>query len=133
MKHSNGRVKFLPARRAGVHANAPYCRSLVKFKRVIGWSIVALAVALVVGYPLFILQVAANASVTPAAKTCAAFTKWDHARTAANLNAMLTDSEAAPWALLGTDAVVLYTDVRDHDTTDAKDDILYFGQDCRKR
>ncbi|HEY1700737.1 MAG TPA: hypothetical protein VGG75_13575 [Trebonia sp.] len=46
MKHSNGRVKFLPARRVGVHANAPYCRPLVKFKRVIGALIFILAALL---------------------------------------------------------------------------------------
>lgn len=68
---------------------------------------------------------------TPAARTCAAFRTWDHKRTAANLNTLMADSITAPWMPLGTDVVILFMDVRDHDTIDTRDDVTALGEDCR--
>lgn len=79
--------------------------------------------------------VPANASThktTPAARTCAAFRTWDHHRTTANLDALLTASETAPWVPLGADVVVVYTDVRGHDTYDLAADVKAIGQDCHR-
>lgn len=130
MKHSNGRVKFLPARRVGRHSKAPFCRSYGKLKRVIGIAIFVLGATVATVLFGVLSGMAANASVTPAARTCAAFKAWDHARTGANLNALMTASEAAPWALYGTDTVVLYTDVRDRDAIDTQSDIRDLRADC---
>lgn len=73
-------------------------------------------------------------STTPAVKTCAAFARWNAHRTTANLNAMMTVSEAAPWLTAGRDAYVLYGDVRglswlapQNTTRDAR----AFVKDCR--
>jgi len=75
---------------------------------------------------------AANATgLSPTARTCAAFATWNHSKTAAHLNTLMADSIAAPWHVLGTDVVVLYTDVRDHDTYDAPSDAHALVLDCR--
>jgi hypothetical protein len=68
---------------------------------------------------------------TPATKTCAAFKTWNVHRTTANLNTMMTDSEAAPWKYVGEDAASLYADVRSNATKYVAKDVVYFGQDCR--
>lgn len=61
-----------------------------------------------------------TASVSPAQRTCQAFKAWDHHRTGANLDRLMTASERAPWHNLGLDVSVVYFDVRDHDTVDLK-------------
>jgi hypothetical protein len=73
---------------------------------------------------------ASVAAQTPAQRTCAAFSTWDHKRTTANLNAMLTVSESAPWKYVGEDAAGLYTDVRSGKTGYIAEDVKYFGEDC---
>jgi hypothetical protein len=71
------------------------------------------------------------AALTPSQKTCAAFWKWDHARTGANLNVMMTDSETAPWQHLGIDVGVVYFDARGHNRTDLPGDVAGVASDCR--
>jgi disulfide bond formation protein DsbB len=86
-----------------------------------------IAVGLVIG-----ATTASATTATPTAKTCAAFAKWDHARTTGNLDAMLTASMAAPWRYVGEDAAGLYSDVRDG-AAGAKyvvKDVTYFAEDC---
>jgi hypothetical protein len=99
--------------------------------RIIRWAALAVtALAMTLG-----LTSAASASAvhaSPKAKACAAFSKWDHARTVPNLFALLTASESAPWVPVGTDVIVLYTDWRDHDTFDRADDIAALGRDCKR-
>lgn len=73
----------------------------------------------------------ATASVnaaTPSQRACTAFAAWDRHRRTADLDAMLTTSELAPWKYLGSDAVVLYTDVRAHESTAS--DIRWLRADC---
>jgi hypothetical protein len=93
---------------------------------------VVMASAVASGSAVALNSTPANASTASAtAKTCAAFARWDHHRTTANLNAMLTASELAPWVLVGTDAVVVYTDVRSKQNV--TDDVKSFRTDCAHR
>lgn len=74
---------------------------------------------------------ASPAALTPSQKTCAAFWKWDHARTGASLNVMMTASETAPWQPLGLDVGVVYFDARGHNRTDLPGDVAGVASDCR--
>lgn len=67
-------------------------------------------------------------------RTCAAFARWDRHRTAANLDAMLTASERAPWVFVGSDAAVVYVDVREGPAgqADLADDVANFRADCHR-
>lgn len=69
-----------------------------------------------------------HASTTP---TCHAFNTWNHHRTTANLNTLLTASEYATWSPLGNDTVVVYSDVRAHDTYDLAADVKGLAADCK--
>jgi hypothetical protein len=74
---------------------------------------------------------ASATTATPTTRTCAAFVKWDHARTTANLNSMMTVSETAPWKYVGEDAAGLYSDVRGKAAAKyVTADIKFFGEDC---
>lgn len=73
---------------------------------------------------------AATASATPAQKTCAAFKVWDHQRTTAHLDAMMTDSFTTPWKYVGDDASGLYADVRASAAKYVASDIKYMAEDC---
>ncbi len=75
----------------------------------------------------------ANASVsTPTTRTCAAFTRWNHHRTTANLTRMLTASKHAEPAVK-TDVIVVYTEVRQNDWYDLPADVHFLAADCRAR
>lgn len=69
-------------------------------------------------------------SPSPAAQTCRAFAQWNHHRTTANLDAMLTASERAPWANLGNDVDVVYADVRGGNHLDLAADVSGIRKDC---
>jgi hypothetical protein len=74
----------------------------------------------------------AQAAVTPAARTCAAYAAWHAHPTTVRLNAMMTASFSAPWKYTGEDADGLYSDVRSHSAAKyiAKDE-KYFTEDCK--
>ena len=73
---------------------------------------------------------AAYTSVNWTARTCAAFTAWQHQHTTTHLDAMLTASEHVGWKYLGEDAVALYADVRGHSRKYLGDDIHNMTDDC---
>jgi hypothetical protein len=75
----------------------------------------------------------AHASVTPTAQICGAFSTWDHHKTLANANAMLTDVMRDPWVkYVSEDMTGVYADYRGG-TASAKylaKDIKYAVSDC---
>ncbi len=73
----------------------------------------------------------AQASESWTARTCAAYAAWAKHPSTARLNAMLTDSENAPYKYIGEDAIGLYKDVRSGAAASyvAKDE-KYFAEDC---
>jgi hypothetical protein len=73
-----------------------------------------------------------HVQTTPAQKTCAAFRAWDKHRSTANLDAMMTASERAPWHSIGTDVNVVYTDVRAGYKLDLAADVAGVRQDCHR-
>lgn len=72
-----------------------------------------------------------TAHPTPTQRTCADFRAWHAHKTTANLDAMLTASERAPWSNLGNDVNVVYADVRGHNTYDLAGDIAGIIADCK--
>lgn len=100
--------------------------------RAIGFAIVAFVVTFIV-MQLAQGAFASTTSVSPAQRTCQAFKAWDHHRTVANLDRLMTASERAPWHNLGLDVSVVYFDVRDHDTVDLPNDAGSVRQyDCHQ-
>ncbi|HEY1705639.1 MAG TPA: hypothetical protein VGG75_38630 [Trebonia sp.] len=126
MRYTNG---------TGTHTDrheetAPLAKADTGIKRAIGISIFLLTF-LVVGLAYAAVANAATATATPAQRTCAAFATWDHKRTTANLNTMMTVSESAPWKYTGEDAAGLYSDVRSGAAAKyVTEDVKYFGEDC---
>ena len=73
----------------------------------------------------------AQASETPAQRTCAAYTAYVHHPSTGRLDTMLTDSENTPYKYIGEDAVGLYKDVRSGAAASyITKDKGYFSKDC---
>ncbi len=75
--------------------------------------------------------IAAAASVSWAAKTCAAEQAYVQHPSSANLDVMMTDSFRAPWKYVGQDAAGLYSDVRGGSVKYVAKDEAYFASDCK--
>jgi len=89
------------------------------------------APALAVVFLAHLFGSANAATLTPKAATCAAFAQWNHHRTTANLDRMVTASLPAPWHNLGNDVNVVYADVRGGNHTDLAGDVTGIASDCR--
>lgn len=72
-----------------------------------------------------------SVTVTPAERTCTAFRAWLAHPTAGRLNTVMRDSVSAPWRPLGADVVVLFTTLRNGDTTDRASAVSDVTADCR--
>lgn len=105
-------------------------------RKITGWAMIACAVAVLVAVAIAMTMRNADAGTlhrvraTPAVRTCKAFARWDGYPSAANLNALMSDSIRAPWHPLGVDVVVLFTDVRDGDRYDLPADVKAIAADC---
>jgi hypothetical protein len=106
-----------------------------RVKRAVGIAVIVLSALVLAGFAFVITSGTANAAVSPQAKTCAAFSKWDHARTTANLNAMMADTFTGTWSskagkyLVG-DVAGLYGDVKSGYSKGIASDVKYTGEDC---
>lgn len=100
----------------------------MKFARYLMIALSPLAMA-----AAFLLTGSAQASPSPAAQICGAFQTWNHSRTLANANAMLTGVMRSPWVkYVSSDATGLYADFREG-PAGAKyvvKDIKYMTEDC---
>jgi hypothetical protein len=72
----------------------------------------------------------AQASESWSQRTCAAYQAYVRHPSTGRLDAMLTDSENAPYKYVGEDAIGLYKDVRAGDTSYIAKDEGYFTKDC---
>jgi hypothetical protein len=124
----------------GVHVPDPFTRApqakpRVLQKRGLGIAIFALSAVAAGIAALIILPGNAQASATPAARTCSAFATWEKHPATANIDAMMADTFTMTWSgdskYVGSDAASLYGDWRSGAKAKyVNDDVKYMREDC---
>lgn len=103
----------------------------MKLETIARWA--ALAIFPLVILAAFLAAGNASASVSPTAQICGAFQTWNHHRSLATANAMMTDVMRDPWVkYVSSDAAGVYSDYRGG-AASAKylaKDVKYMGEDC---
>ena len=87
-----------------------------------------LAGLVLVGASPLAAQASTHKPVNWTARTCSAFSAWQHKPTAAHLDRLVTDSFHVPARYLGQDVASLYDAILNHGDRDLADQYVY--EDC---